>query len=824
MKISTRLRLNSLLPLILAAAIVVVFAVSLRVLNEATERQQQTQDLLNGLLELSLLTQSHVQQPLQRKLSQWRLEYLAIERILGGLAGAGEGAAIRQRLGENLNTLRELFEATAEQLGSEPAEGRTEQQQVLTQRLLSQLRIALRDVTSDALRLDLLVEQQVAGVTRTVALGVAFLAVILAGASMAAARRLNRTITDGVQELSHGAAILGSGDLSHRVKLEHDDELARLGDEFNRMAGHLQEITVTRDALAREVASRIRTEQELRQSEERFRRTIIDAPLPIAVHADDGEILQLNRAWAELSGAAANELPTLGSWRARVDTRPSDRFHEHVARSYLEHHQDEFRTTTADGNERIWHFTSSPLGALADGRRGAVTMALDVTERKRMEEAMRHQALHDALTGLPNRAFFHDLLQTSIARARRDGGRLAVLFLDLDRFKRINDSLGHEAGDQLLVAVAARLKAAVRESDAVARIGGDEFNILMTELHRDTDVVRVVLEILDGFRQPFVLHDQEVHAGTSIGIAMFPTDADSADKLLRNADTAMYHAKEMGRGCYQFFSPQMNARIIERVQIEADLRGAVAAGRMELHYQPQFDLTGRSLVGFEALLRWRHPYRGLLTPRGFLEVAEETGLLVSIGSWSLEAACREMLLWRQAFGLEVPVAVNLSSRQFNAPDLLPRTLDILDRTGLPPQWLELEITEETVMSNLDEALPRLEALTNAGVQLALDDFGTGRSSLHWLKMLPIHRLKIDRLFVRDIETDPDDRTIVQAVISLAHQMNMRVVAEGVETANQLDLLRREGCDEVQGNFLGHALPAERIRGMLEAGELGATRH
>jgi diguanylate cyclase (GGDEF)-like protein len=413
---------------------------------------------------------------------------------------------------------------------------------------------------------------------------------------------------------------------------------------------------------------------------------------------------------------------------------------------------------------------------------------------------IEHLAYHDALTGLPNRPLFIDRLIVALAQANRANQKLAVFFLDLDRFKDINDSLGHNVGDALLRSVAERVRRSVREGDTIARFGGDEFTLLIPRVEQIEDAATIAQKIIDMLKIPFVVGEHELFVTTSIGISLFPNDGADPETLVRNADTAMYRAKEHGRDNYQLYAPAMNARALERLALENLLRKALSQDELILHYQPLIDLKTRTVAGVEALIRWNHPEMGLLYPAHFITVAELSGLIVPIGNWVLRTACRQVRQWQKRFDYEISVSVNLSARQFQQPDLLAQVARVLEETGLPPQSLELEITESSAMQNAENTIYTLREFKALGVRIAMDDFGTGYSSLNYLKRFPIDTLKLDKSFVNDITTDPSDAAIATAVISLAHSLNLDVVAEGVETEAQLAILTKEKCDRIQGYY------------------------
>jgi diguanylate cyclase (GGDEF)-like protein/PAS domain S-box-containing protein len=447
----------------------------------------------------------------------------------------------------------------------------------------------------------------------------------------------------------------------------------------------------------------------------------------------------------------------------------------------------------------------------------------DVTERKEQEARIEHLAYHDALTGLPNRAMLADRLAQALAQAQRRELESAVLFIDLDRFKLVNDSLGHAAGDALLQEVARRVRAALREDDTVARVGGDEFQVVLPQISGPTDAAHVAEKLMNVLAVPFVLEGQELHVTASLGLSLYPRDGTTGDLLLKYADMALYAAKGEGRNAYRFFSPEMNAHAHGRLRLENDLRRAIDRGELELHYQPQLDLMTGRVNAIEALVRWRHPTKGLVPPNAFIPMAEETGLVLGLGEWVLNEACRQVAHWH-ARGLgPLRVAVNISARQLQRPGLDGAVRRALAASGLPPPCLELEITESSMMLDPHHAQGVLQSLRELGVQLSIDDFGTGWSSLAYLKRLPLDRLKIDRSFIGGIPQDVDDAAIVETIIVMTHKLGLRVIAEGVETAAQRQQLLEQGCDEMQGFLLARPVPAAELPALLDTLHAGAEK-
>ncbi|MFO7248856.1 MAG: EAL domain-containing protein, partial [Bacillota bacterium] len=443
-----------------------------------------------------------------------------------------------------------------------------------------------------------------------------------------------------------------------------------------------------------------------------------------------------------------------------------------------------------------------------------VAVFTDITERKRYEEQIKHQALHDPLTDLPNRRLFHDRLAHAIREAKETQRKVAVLFLDLDRFKNINDTLGHILGDELLRHVAKRLSSCVPREGVLARIGGDEFAVLLPALTARAEAERVAKDIVDRFTQPIALGERSLYVSISVGISLYPDDGDDCPTLIKNADMAMYCAKEEGGNRYRFFTPGMRLETVQRWQLENGMRQALELGELQLVYQPQVEAQTGRMVGVEALLRWHHPEQGVMSPATFIPLAEETGFIVPIGDWVLRTACAQAKAWQEAGLPPIRVAVNLSARQFQEGRLEATVRRVLAETGLEPQFLELEITEGIMMTNHTQTVEQLHRLKALGVKVAIDDFGIGYSSLGYLKKFPIDTLKIDKSFIRDCTDVPEDAAIVKAVIALAKNLNIPVVAEGVENPRQLAFLCAEGCDVIQGYLYSPPVSAEEVAELL----------
>ncbi|MFB9243611.1 EAL domain-containing protein [Massilia antarctica] len=576
------------------------------------------------------------------------------------------------------------------------------------------------------------------------------------------------------------------------------------------------DLKLSNQRLFDDVQARRRTEAALQESELRFRQLVTMSSDWYWEQDAELRFVDITGGVSEKGGMAAGRLIGRTRWETVDGMQDSDWGKAHMAQLLArEAFTDlEYQTVDEHGDTRWFSINGQPVfdtGGVFRGYRGTGT---DITARKLTEQRIQHIAQHDVLTGLPNRSLLQDRLSQAVVYSQRSERPAWILLIDLDRFKFVNDSMGHKAGDVVLMTVAARLRAALRDSDTVARLSGDEFVVILTEHDDQRLQADMVQRLMDAVAQPVPLGTKEFFVTCSIGVAIFPTDGTPADGLIEHADIAMYRAKKLGRNNYQFYTPAMNDEAQERVRIEGALRNALERNQFVLHYQPQVNLASGQIVGMEALIRWQHPELGVVAPNRFISVAEETGLIVPIGAWVMRTACAQNKAWQDAGLGMLRVAVNLSARQFGAPNLLADIGDVLASTGLAPALLEIELTESLFMSDVTLAVELLHSMKALGVNLSIDDFGTGYSSLSYLSRFPIDVLKIDRSFVSDITRDANDAAIVASIIALAHNLKLSVIAEGVETAEQLDYLRRHGCDEMQGYYFSRPLAAPAFEALL----------
>jgi diguanylate cyclase (GGDEF)-like protein/PAS domain S-box-containing protein len=625
----------------------------------------------------------------------------------------------------------------------------------------------------------------------------------------------------------------------------HPDDLDKINSEFSRLAddpdqvlrthlriraagGHWRhfEATVTNrmaDPDVGGIVGNLHDITELLDANERFRSAFEDAPIGIALASLDGDILRANRAFGAIVGHAPEDLVgrTVDSLSHPEDTLVGLNERRSVTTGSSEGYELEKRLVHADGRPVWVHVHVSGVRDSDGHPLYLIAQVQDVTEQRLMRERLAHAAIHDPLTGLPNRVLFLDRLTMALSRAARHGRRVAVAFLDVDRFKLVNDGLGHAAGDELLRAVAERLVEAVRDEDTVARFGGDEFTILWETLEDDDEAVAVARRLLDVLRRPFELDGSPVYVTASIGVAV--TDGHTpAATVLRDADTAMYTAKDAGRSRVEVFEGRAHSVVLENLRVINELHHALAHGEFRVHYQPIVDLVSGEPVGVEALVRWQHPTRGLLEPEQFIGAAEECGLVVPMGAWVLQEACRQVALWNRAAAAAgkrpTEVNVNISPRQLASSEFVDAVRHTIAATGIDPSSLCLEITESTLMHDERAAAEVLGQLRRLGVRLCIDDFGTGYSSLSYLMHFPLDSLKVDRAFVDGLGEESDESVIVGAIVALAHSLGLMAVAEGVETPLALTELVRLGCDRVQGYLLGHPVPPDDLEAVLiEAG-------
>ncbi|MCG8313054.1 MAG: EAL domain-containing protein [Pseudomonadales bacterium] len=634
-------------------------------------------------------------------------------------------------------------------------------------------------------------------------LSLVYLAVNVGFAGIAAvialllASQLQRLITHPIQLLRYTAAqIEASHDYGIRAKRLSGDEVGELADAFNNMLGRIEA-----------------DNQMLRESEQRFRTLTSASPFGVFQTDEKGSFIYVNDCWKEITGI--NKIIITAEDFAFA-LHPEDKVEVlntiQEAWDWYQSYKTEFRLLQENGNEVSVICQAKPILGGNGELIGYLGSLADVSELKSMQMQLEKLALYDPLTQLANRRLFRNRLEKTIRSTRRANGKFALMFLDFDHFKKINDTLGHDQGDELLVVMAKRLRQSMRPGDTVARLGGDEFTVLIPEIKNLQEVDLIARKILMALRKPIVLAGHEVIATCSIGVTVFPDDAETANALMKNADMAMYHSKDGGRDNFRYFSEEMNYAIHKQIQLENDLRQAVKKQEFELYYQPKVSLKSNQVVGYEALIRWHHPKRGLIAPAEFIPVAEDVGLITGLGRWVMHEVCEQIKVFMVDDKLPEQgcVAINLSAKQFHDPKLVEDIRSILAANEVEPCFLELEITESLLMNDVDDAIETLKALRDMGVRVSIDDFGTGYSSFNYLRRLPIDCIKVDRSFVMDIPRERDDMEIVSAMIAMAHKLGLEVVAEGVETEEQKEFLQMNQCDMVQGYLLGRPVPAHHL--------------
>jgi len=582
-----------------------------------------------------------------------------------------------------------------------------------------------------------------------------------------------------------------------------------------RVKQRTAQLLETNKELTQEVEVRRVTEEALKESEQRFRSLGENAPDIIITLGADGSFTYVNPAWERILGHTPQEV--LGrqfiEFGEPEEAKKFIRVFNEIRSSKQTLSDVEGQLISKDGSIHYFSLSGSPNFDSSGNVTGVVGLLKDITERKVTDEQLQYMASHDQLTGLQNRKSFYERLEETISysdRPRRK--KWALLFLDLDRFKDVNDTLGHDIGDELLKKTSRRLEGCLRKSDFIYRLGGDEFTIIATNLSQDIEASMVAQRVLSAVARPFQVKGNEIFVTCSIGISVYPEDGDNVESLVKNADLAMYVAKEESNS-YRFFTAEMNYRAVERMKLERNLRQAIEQNQLTLHFQPMVD-QDQQIIGVEALLRWKHPDMGLIPPNLFIPLAEETGAIIPIGEWTMINACRQAIRWRAHGHEDLYVSVNLSARQFKQPNLVDLVGKILKETGLPPSCLQLELTETCVMEDPEEAIQKMEALYRLGIRFSIDDFGTGYSSLSYLKRFPVDTLKIDRSFVKDAVSSQEDQEIIRTIISMARNLSMEPLAEGVETREQQEFLCNQGCRLMQGFLFGRPMTGEEFEALL----------
>lgn len=595
----------------------------------------------------------------------------------------------------------------------------------------------------------------------------------------------------------------------------------RKNTEFKLVDSYHELESMHRELLTKEIELKMQyddlniRDNKLRRSEERYRLAVEGVNDGIwDWDGKDGKLFMSKRGRMIMGFDPEQEYMAMDKWFEVIVSEDVDKFarslSKYITWPQKKHFQIEYRIKAGDDGTKwirtrgmaIWDENGIPVRVA-----GSIT---DITEQRLADEKIHQLAFYDSLTGLPNRALLLDRFNVATAAAQRKGFMVAIFFLDLDNFKTINDTMGHTSGDKLLMKVGEELRLKLRRCDTIARLGGDEFIILQTNIRDLKEVYRFAARLLETFKRPWNLNEREFYVTSSIGISIYPDDGTDLQELMKNADAAMYHAKEAGKNNFKVYTQELNLHIMRRMEIENQLRKAAERNEFVLHYQPQIELATGKVISVEALIRWSNPIMGWILPESFIHVAEEIGLINNIGEWVLRTACKQLSEWRSKGFSDLKVSINLSVRQFQQPNLVKLVTEIAEETGIKPEWLELEVTESLAMQNLDHTINVLEQFKEMGIGVSLDDFGKGYSSLNYLKIMPINNLKIDKTFIHGIASNSKQAKIAKSLISLAHNMNLTVTAEGVENTAQLDFLIKEGCDIVQGYLFSKPKPADEL--------------
>lgn len=643
--------------------------------------------------------------------------------------------------------------------------------------------------------------------SRSLATGFIMLIMPIFGLHMLVQHHLPQQLV-GLLSLLYGAVLIFTARRSHaaiRRSLELRFQNQDLIDQISESAKSTE---LMNQALQQQIHDRLQAEQLLRSSEEQYRLVTDALPVLIAFIDRDYFFRFNNKAYETWFNCSVTEI-TGRSIQTFFSEVAFSQFQEHF-QAVLSNQQIQYETTMQFNDEEERYVSVTLIPHRVDGEvNGAFSLISDVTPR------INYLATHDSLTGLPNRSLLHARLTNAIKNCERHNKKVAVLFLDLDHFKEVNDTLGHDVGDQLLIIVAERLKSCLSKHDTIARLGGDEFVVILEDMNLVQSVSTVAERICKVLAEVYKLNGQDVFVTTSVGISLFPDDGTDMQVLLKNADMAMYRAKSRGRHTYEFYTKGMNEAIKRKSNLENQLRQAVQNNELTLYYQPVVDVKTNRIISLEALCRWQHAELGVISPSEFIPIAEATDLIVKLGNWVMETAFRQHVAWRQAGLPPVRISINLSARQFMQRELAENLASMLERVGMEGEYLTLELTETLIMQNADYTLATARALKSLGITLAIDDFGVGYSNLSYLKLLPFDFIKIDRSFITDFQTQPDDAVIVSAMIGLAHRLNMRVIGEGVERHEQYKYLCEQGCDEIQGYLLFQPMPRQEVEGLLQ---------
>ena len=814
MQIKRKLRINCAVMALSLVALIATLAVTALRVNHALERKQIADELMSTQMERLALRTDFLRTGSERAREQAQAKNRQVGQLLklanDVFVNSADRLVIAQLI-DNQESIGTVFRTIVANRQSAAAKIKNPDAAAeIEDRLVNQLNMRVYESAILASRLETSGRAKLVSVLRTAGCAVAVIFLLASAVTLVNSVLMSRAIVNRIGKLRESARLFGEGDLNHRAGLQGDDEFAELSAAFDSMAARLND---SYRIIRNEVEERIRAEEELKLAATVYR----DSSEAMTVTDEDNHIIAVNQAFSEITGYEPGEV---------IGRNPSLLQSGHHDSAFYKAMWEQIQATGRYRGE-IWNrrkngefFAAQTTINAVPGEDGKphryVALLSDITERKKSDELIWTQANFDALTGLPNRRLFRDRLQYEIRNARRNNQPLALMFLDLDGFKYVNDTLGHDMGDLLLKEVSERLKRCVRETDTVGRLGGDEFTVILTELHDPSNIDRAARLILKTVSEPILLGKKTAHVSASIGITLFPDDAMDIEDLIRNADQAMYAAKDSGKNQYHYFTPEMQNAAMARMRLVNDMHDALDENQFEIVYQPIVDLSTGMILKAEALIRWNHPQRGIINPVDFISAAEETGVINAFGDWIFREAAKQVSHWREKYHPAFQISVNTSPVQFRSEGIDPSDwLRHLSNLGLSGQGIVVDITESLLLEDNPKVADQLLALHDMGIEIALDDFGSGYSALSNLKKYHIDYIKIDQAFVKSLFTGANDLALCEAIVALAHTLGIKVIAEGIETPAQHEMLANRNCDFAQGFLFSRPVAADQFEILLE---------